>query len=56
MQGKPWRTWRGGGGRQALLAKALAGIDVRPLDDRPGRAAGEPLARAAGRHFEIIRA
>jgi hypothetical protein len=32
-----------------LLAKALAGIDVRPLDDGLGRAAGELLARAGRR-------
>jgi hypothetical protein len=84
------QAWRGGGRRQALLAKAVAGIDVRPLDERLGRAAGEllaaagrrdvidaalvllagdgdhivtsdpndlePLARASGRHVEIIRA
>jgi hypothetical protein len=39
------QAWRGGGPRQALLAKALAGIDVRALDDTLGRAAGELLAR-----------
>lgn len=84
------QAWRGRGPRQALLVKALAGIDVRPLDDTLGRAAGEllgtargrdvidaalvllardgdhivtsdaedlePLARATGRHVEIIRA
>jgi hypothetical protein len=40
------QAWRGGGSRQALLAKALAGVDVRALDDSLGRAAGELLARA----------
>ena len=30
--------------RQARLATALKGIDVRPLDERLGRAAGELLA------------
>lgn len=40
------QTWRAGGARQALLAKALAGIDVRPLDDALGRAAGALLARS----------
>ena len=84
------QAWRGHGPRQALLAKALDGIDVRPLDDTLGRAAGElltaarrrdvidaalvllardgdhvvtsdpddlePLARAAGRHVEIVKA
>jgi len=82
------QAWRGRGPRQALLAKALAGIDIRPLDEALGRAAGEllaavrrrdvvdaalvllahdgdqivtadpddvePLARASGRHVEII--
>lgn len=42
------QAWRGGGPRQALLSKALAGIDVRPLDDRLGRAAGALLAGAGG--------
>jgi len=40
------QAWRGGGPRQALLAKALSGIDVRPLDESLGRAAGELLASA----------
>jgi hypothetical protein len=31
------------GRRQARLATALAGIDVKPLDERLGRAAGELL-------------
>lgn len=39
------QVWRGGGPRQALLAKALDGVDVRPLDESLGRAAGELLAR-----------
>ena len=39
------QAWRGGGPRQALLARALAGIDVRPLDEGLGRAAGSLLAR-----------
>jgi len=38
------QVWRKGGARQALLAKALAGVDVRPLDDALGRAAGRLLA------------
>jgi hypothetical protein len=37
------QVWRGGP-RQARLATALAGIDVRPLDDHLGRAAGELIA------------
>ena len=36
------QTWRGGP-RQARLARALAGIDVRPLDEHLGRVAGELL-------------
>jgi hypothetical protein len=42
------QVWRGGGPRQALLARALEGIDIRPLDESLGRAAGELLARAGG--------
>jgi hypothetical protein len=42
------QVWRKGGPRQALLAKALAGMDVCALDDRLGRAAGALLARARG--------
>jgi hypothetical protein len=43
------QAWRGRGPRQALLAKALAAIDVRPLDERLGRAAGELLSAARRR-------
>src|SRR5262245_65517382 len=43
------QAWRGGGPRQALLVKALAGMEVRALDDRLGRAAGALLARASGK-------
>jgi hypothetical protein len=46
------QAWRGTGPRQALLARALAGTDVRPLDDALGRAAGELLAR--GRSRDVI--
>jgi hypothetical protein len=42
------QAWRGGRGRQALLAKVLAGIDVRAVDEPLGRAAGELLARVRG--------
>ena len=38
------QAWRGRGPRQALLARALAGVDIRPLDISLGRAAGELLA------------
>lgn len=40
------QAWRARGPRQALLAKALDGVDVRPLDDRLGREAGALLAKA----------
>lgn len=40
------QVWRGDGPRQALLAKALESVDVRPLDETLGRAAGALLARA----------
>jgi len=43
------QAWRGRGPRQARLAQALAATDVRPLDDRLGRAAGELLALAGRR-------
>lgn len=46
------QAWRGRGPRQALLAKALAAIEVRPLDEALGRAAGELLA-VAKRHDVI---
>jgi hypothetical protein len=40
------QVWRGLGPREALLARALGAIEVRPLDGALGRAAGELLARA----------
>jgi hypothetical protein len=40
------QVWRGGGPRQALLARVLSGIEIRPIDDALGRAAGELLAVA----------
>lgn len=40
------QVWRGGP-RQARLAKALAGVDVRAIDDGLGRAAGQLLTRTA---------
>jgi hypothetical protein len=40
------QAWRGRAPRQALLAKALDGIEIRPLDRALGRAAGELLALA----------
>lgn len=43
------QAWRGRGPRQTLLVKALGAIDVRPLDEALGRAAGELLAGARRR-------
>jgi hypothetical protein len=40
------QAWRGSGPRNALLARALAGIDVRALDEDLGKRAGELLAKA----------
>ena len=37
------QVWRGRGARQALLAKVLADIVVRPLDEALGRAVGALL-------------
>ncbi|MDQ2754504.1 MAG: PIN domain nuclease [Actinomycetota bacterium] len=45
------QVWRGGP-RQARLSRALHGIDVRPLDEDLGRAAGVLLART--RHADVI--
>lgn len=42
------QVWRGGHGRQAPVARLLAGVDVRPLDDDLGRRAGLLLARSGG--------
>lgn len=42
------QVWRGGTGRQATLARLLAGLEVLPLDDVLGRRAGMLLARAGG--------
>jgi hypothetical protein len=39
------QVWRGGA-RQARLSQALTGIDVRPVDEDLGRAAGVLLAAA----------
>ncbi len=40
------QAWRGGGARQASLARALAALEVRALDESLGREAGKLLARA----------
>jgi hypothetical protein len=42
------QVWRGGS-RQALLARALAGVDVASLDEDLGRSAGVLLGRARTR-------
>ncbi len=39
------QVWRGGHGRQAPVARLLAGVHVAPIDDRLGRGAGMLLAR-----------
>jgi hypothetical protein len=40
------QVWRGGFGRQALLARLLPALEVTPLDDNLGRRAGVLLGRA----------
>jgi hypothetical protein len=40
------QVWRGGSGRQAILARLLPGVDVQPLDDELGRRAGVLLGAA----------
>lgn len=40
------QIWRGGSGRQAPVARLLAGTEVVPVDDGLGRRAGMLLARA----------
>jgi len=40
------QVWRGGGGRQANLARLLRGVEVRALDGGLGRRAGELLGLA----------
>jgi hypothetical protein len=42
------QVWRGGGGRQATLARLLTGLEIEPLDEELGRQAGVLLG-AAGR-------
>lgn len=46
------QVWRGGTGRQARLAIALPGVDIRPLDDDLGRRAGVLLGLA--RQADVI--
>jgi hypothetical protein len=40
------QVWRGGSGRQVALTSLLAGVDVVPLDDQLGRAAGVLLGQS----------
>ncbi len=40
------QAWRAKGPRQAMLARALAAVDVCPLTERLGRDAGELLGRS----------
>jgi hypothetical protein len=40
------QVWRGGRGRQAELARLLAGVHVAAVDDQLGRRAGMLLARS----------
>jgi hypothetical protein len=40
------QVWRGGRGRQAELARLLAGVQVAAIDDSLGRRAGMLLARS----------
>jgi hypothetical protein len=34
------QVWRGGHGRQAMVARLLAGVDLEPIDDEAGRRIG----------------
>jgi predicted nucleic acid-binding protein len=40
------QVWRDPQGRQARLARLLRSVDVRPVDDETGRAAGVLIGRA----------
>jgi hypothetical protein len=40
------QVWRGGHGRQATVARLLAGVDVAPIDEHLGRRAGVLLGRS----------
>lgn len=42
------QVWRGGHGRQAPVARLLAGTEVVPVDDALGRRAGMLLAASGG--------
>jgi predicted nucleic acid-binding protein len=40
------QVWRGGRGRQAMLARLLSSVEVLPIDDGIGRRCGELLGKA----------
>jgi hypothetical protein len=40
------QIWRGGVGRQAVVARLLRGVHIEPLDDATGRRAGVLLGRS----------
>ena len=40
------QVWRGNGGRQALLARLLHGVEIVAIDDDLGRRCGELLGKA----------
>lgn len=40
------QVWRGGDGRQAAVARLLAGVEVAAIDEQLGRRAGVLLARS----------
>ncbi len=40
------QVWRGGSGRQVTLTRLLAGVEIAPLDDQLGRAAGVLLGHS----------
>ena len=42
------QIWRGGAGRQAEVARLLAGVDVKSLDDALGKRAGVLLRKSGG--------
>jgi hypothetical protein len=42
------QVWRGGHGRQAPVARLLAGTEVMPIGNSLGRRAGGPLAASGG--------
>ena len=46
------QVWRGGGGRQARLARLLPAIEIEPLDDDLGRRAG--ILLGAARTADVI--